>query len=71
MQSTDRQRSGMADRRIPETFMWIAMQSDFPWTFASVDCLLYFLYRKWYNEPYVSRRLWKIAYYPLRPAKVR
>jgi hypothetical protein len=43
MQSTDRQRSGMADRRIPETFMWIAMQSDFPWTFASVDCLLYFL----------------------------
>jgi hypothetical protein len=43
MQSTDRQHSGMADRRIPETFMWIAMQGDFPWAFASVACLLYFL----------------------------
>jgi hypothetical protein len=33
----------MADRRISETFMWIAMQGDFPRAFASVACLLYFL----------------------------
>ncbi|MDR3542741.1 MAG: hypothetical protein P4L69_17530 [Desulfosporosinus sp.] len=27
--------------------------------------------RKWYKELDVSGWLWKIAYYPLRPAKVR